>query len=227
MTENLTNTTSAITLESTNSATSGTIGALTIGQQLQQARTARSLTQEDVAKQLFVSKQLINDLEGDNYLKIAAPVYARGYIASYARFVQISVDRLLKEFDLIIRKTKQQFLYNTEEATTQMINKNRKLTVAENYTKLWDAYGNIAMIGAFVIAVLILLIYGYHKLEASKSTPVSIQSIAAPAAQAAPAVAAGTQGATAGTDDLTATTTDATSAATASKSVTQQSAQTH
>jgi cytoskeletal protein RodZ len=162
---------------------------LTIGQQLQKAREAKSLTQEVIAKYLFVSTQLINDLENDNYLKIAAPVYARGYIASYARFLQIPAERLLREFDKIIHKAEHQFLYNPEMALASLINKNRKLTGAEKFNAAWDAYGNIAMIGAFVLAVLFLIIYGYYRVSATKSMPVTIQSIVtAPAQSSSPAI---------------------------------------
>jgi|GEM_PF-6103909 len=71
---------------------------LTPGQQLSQAREAKGLSLEMVAKQLFVSEKIIIALESDDYTKIVAPVYARGYLLSYARLMQIPTEPLLVEF---------------------------------------------------------------------------------------------------------------------------------
>lgn len=37
------------------------------------------MTQDEVAKQLFLGKEIIASIEDDDYSKIVAPVYARGY----------------------------------------------------------------------------------------------------------------------------------------------------
>jgi cytoskeleton protein RodZ len=75
------------------------IAPLTSGQQLRQAREAKGLTPEAIAKDLFINKQIIIHLENNDYAKIAAPAYARGYIISYARLLQLSIEPLLGELN--------------------------------------------------------------------------------------------------------------------------------
>jgi len=70
--------------------------SLSIGQQLRTAREAQHLSIEDVSRQLLLSKQLINDIENDDYSKIAAPVYIRGYLRAYAQLLKIEVPNLPK-----------------------------------------------------------------------------------------------------------------------------------
>lgn len=74
---------------------------LTPGQMLNQARTARNLTEADVAQQLLLSKQIIVALENDDYSKIVAPVYAKGYLKAYANFLQLPVEKILAGFDAL------------------------------------------------------------------------------------------------------------------------------
>lgn len=71
---------------------------LTLGKKLRQAREAKNLTPEAIAKQLFVGKQLIIDLENDDYRGMGASVYARGHLISYAKLLHLEVEPLLAEF---------------------------------------------------------------------------------------------------------------------------------
>jgi cytoskeletal protein RodZ len=71
---------------------------LTPGEILSKARIAKNISVDAVAMELLVSKDRIVELENDNYAKIAAPVYARGYLRSYAHFLQIPEDEVLESF---------------------------------------------------------------------------------------------------------------------------------
>lgn len=70
----------------------------TPGEILSKARIAKNISIDAVAMELLVSKDRIVELENDNYAKIAAPVYARGYLRSYAHFLQIPDDEVLESF---------------------------------------------------------------------------------------------------------------------------------
>jgi len=69
---------------------------LSIGQQLRAAREEQGLSIEDVARHLLLSKQLINEIENDDYRKIPAPVYINGYLRSYAQLLKIPASSVLR-----------------------------------------------------------------------------------------------------------------------------------
>lgn len=80
--------------------------SLSIGQQLRAAREAQGLSIEDVARQLLLSKQLVGEIENDDYRKIAAPVYVNGYLRSYAQLLKIPIDlTLAKNLKQVARTT--------------------------------------------------------------------------------------------------------------------------
>jgi len=113
---------------------------LSIGEQLRTAREAQGLSIEDVARQLLLSRQLIGEIENDDYRRIAAPVYIKGYLRSYAQLLKIPVDAaLLKNFKHTAR---------VESET------NRK--TMPNMTKP-KAEGKANFFGYVVVAVFVLL----------------------------------------------------------------------
>lgn len=69
---------------------------LSVGQQLRAAREAQGLSIDDVARQLLLSKQLVSEIENDDYRKIPAPVYINGYLRSYAQLLKIPTSSVLK-----------------------------------------------------------------------------------------------------------------------------------
>lgn len=77
--------------------------SLSVGQQLRAAREAQGIGIEDVARQLLLSRQLVTDMENDDYRNIVAPVYVRGYLRSYAQFLKLSIDpSLIKDLKNVI-----------------------------------------------------------------------------------------------------------------------------
>jgi len=66
--------------------------SLSIGQQLRAAREKQGLSIDEVARQLLLNRQLIMELENDDYSRIPAPVYVRGYLRSYAQLLQLAIE---------------------------------------------------------------------------------------------------------------------------------------
>jgi len=69
------------------------------GGRLQAARLERQLEVAAVALALHVAPTVIEALEQDRFEAFDAPVYARGYLRSYARFLNLSVDEVLAAYD--------------------------------------------------------------------------------------------------------------------------------
>ena len=72
------------------------------GTQLKQAREAAGKTVEDAANYLHLTTQVVQTIEADRYQdrKEAIPfTFVRGYLRSYAKYLQLNADDLVKAFD--------------------------------------------------------------------------------------------------------------------------------
>ena len=69
------------------------------GRQLQQARLAAKLSLEDVARSLQLSTARLSALEADDYDRLPAPTYVRGYLRAYAQLVGLVPEPLIDHFN--------------------------------------------------------------------------------------------------------------------------------
>ncbi|MBP5509726.1 MAG: helix-turn-helix domain-containing protein [Kiritimatiellae bacterium] len=72
-----------------------------VGEILKQAREAKCLTQRDIAQNTNLLLQVVVDLEHDDFRRIPAAIYGRGFIKLYAEYVGLppdQVDKLLQTF---------------------------------------------------------------------------------------------------------------------------------
>lgn len=67
-------------------------------------RQALGLTEEQVAKQLYMTVTKVKALENDDYGYLNSDTFIRGYIRAYANLLQINVEELLKEYDALIEQ---------------------------------------------------------------------------------------------------------------------------
>jgi cytoskeleton protein RodZ len=86
------------------------------GLQLRQAREARQLSLEEVAKNLRLSPQRVALIEADDYAGMGASAFARGYLRSYARFLGVAEEEILASFAALglasdIQSNKPQLIY--------------------------------------------------------------------------------------------------------------------
>ena len=68
------------------------------GETLKKAREARGLTVEQVAEATHMMVRMVEDLEKENFTRIAAPIYGRGYVKLYCEAVGIDPKPLVAEF---------------------------------------------------------------------------------------------------------------------------------
>ncbi|AUJ58855.1 helix-turn-helix domain-containing protein [Coxiella endosymbiont of Amblyomma americanum] len=71
----------------------------TPGTLLREARQAKNLQQDEIAKQMHLSVQWIKNLEKDDYSQAPAIIYIRGYLRSYARCVGLAPEEVIAAFD--------------------------------------------------------------------------------------------------------------------------------
>jgi len=58
-----------------------------LGEEFRIAREARGLTLSDVAEQIHIRSVYLNAIENEDWKSIGAPVYVRGFIRTYARYL--------------------------------------------------------------------------------------------------------------------------------------------
>lgn len=69
------------------------------GESLRQAREARGLSVAEVAAQLNLTQQRLNQIEAGAFDKLPGVTFARGYVRAYAKLLELDQNRLAMEFD--------------------------------------------------------------------------------------------------------------------------------
>jgi hypothetical protein len=70
----------------------------TIGQQLRKARETNEVDIREAAASTRIKVRQLEDLEADDYSKIPAPAYAKGFIRLYARFLGLDPQPLVDQY---------------------------------------------------------------------------------------------------------------------------------
>lgn len=70
-----------------------------VGETLAEVRKQRNLTVLEVANQLRLEARIIEALEGENYDILPSPAYARGYLRSYAKILDLDADRIISQYN--------------------------------------------------------------------------------------------------------------------------------
>jgi cytoskeletal protein RodZ len=71
------------------------MASMGIGERLRSARTARGLTLEDIETETRIKRPYLDALEREAWDELPGATYVRGFLASYARQLGISVDEVL------------------------------------------------------------------------------------------------------------------------------------
>ena len=81
---------------------------LSPGEMLLQARLDAGLTQEQVAKDLYMTVYKVKALETDDYKRLNSDTFARGYIRAYANLVKLDVVAVLAAYDKLMDELRPQ-----------------------------------------------------------------------------------------------------------------------
>lgn len=79
------------------------------GSVLREARESAGKSISETAEALNLLRTYVEALEENDYSRFNSPLFARGYIKSYARYMDLDVDPLLKDCDRICRRDDEQF----------------------------------------------------------------------------------------------------------------------
>jgi cytoskeleton protein RodZ len=68
------------------------------GQRLRQAREALNLSKEDVAKRLYLSVQIVEALEREDFESLPQTPFVLGYLRNYAKLVELPADEIVSTY---------------------------------------------------------------------------------------------------------------------------------
>jgi transcriptional regulator with XRE-family HTH domain len=71
----------------------------TVGQYLRQEREKRNISLETVAKVTRITRENLEALEKDDFQKISAPVFVRGFLRNYANYLGLDPKDLVDRYD--------------------------------------------------------------------------------------------------------------------------------
>jgi cytoskeleton protein RodZ len=152
-----------------------------LGEEFRSAREARSLSLSDVAERLHIRSVYLAAIEDEDWHVIGAPVYVRGFMRTYARFLGLDPEAAVARFAATIPA-------GTPAASTPR--QAAPATPAEKRAAAERSSPSLAAVLSIVVAVLVVLFVGYefyqYRAGAPAAAPLADASAAAPDVAAAP-----------------------------------------
>jgi cytoskeleton protein RodZ len=144
------------------------------GQLLLQGRLQAGLTQEQIAKELYMTVYKVKALETDDYSRLSSDTFARGYIRAYANLVKIDVVLVLAAYD--------QFVDGLKPKTELPV----QVTAAETGHR--GAWQFLLVIGAFFLGLWLISVWFFdNHSEAQYAAPAAGLSAVAEVKSSLPA----------------------------------------
>ena len=155
-----------------------------LGQRIRAAREARGLSLSDVAQQIRIRSVYLAAIEDESWSTIGAPVYIRGFLRTYARFLGLDPEEVVAAFN------------RTQPAPAQTL-PGREAPLEEDEPRPRRSAALIWI--AAVVAVVLIAFVTYNELTLRRSAPVPAVAVATTAPpSAAPAGATPAPAATPG-----------------------------
>ncbi len=168
---------------------------MTLGGILAEARQAKGVTLEQAASATRVRLHILTALEEDRSAELPAPVYARGYLRTYASYLEIDPERLLEAYEAS----------RTRQSGSLAIRPLSSLTASPNLVLTAPAAGAVGL----VLLVFAFTGYVYKELDSVRTPPpaprVAATALATPTASPSPSPLAPTPAAAVATVQVSVT----------------------
>lgn len=145
------------------------------GNKLREARTARSLSLEDIANVTRIPRSSLEHIEEGRFERLPAPVFVRGFIRNYARAVGLEPAAVVRLYDL-----------TTGEGTAEAVEPDgavagRARAVSPVRTSASSAGGHYLRGGYAVLGVVVIgLIVAAFALVGDKKAPADASAWSTP-----------------------------------------------
>lgn len=136
------------------------IQSLTLGEKMKRARNEKRITLSEISKNTKIQMEYLESLESGDYKALPADVYVRGFIKSFAEYVGINDEYLIKSF-------------NKEKSIQKNIQGNEKKELNSKHVNLSRFYFNPKLISVILISLFFLglFFYLYKNLNNFVSNP--------------------------------------------------------
>jgi cytoskeleton protein RodZ len=161
-----------------------------LGEEFRSAREARGLSLSDVAERLHIRSVYLAAIEDEDWHVIGAPVYVRGFLRTYARFLGLDPEAAVARFSATVPA-------GTPAATTPRVT--TASSAAEKRNVAERRAPSLAAVLAIVVAAGVVLFVAYEFYQYKAATPggTPLATASGQPAQAAQAGAAAQGAATA------------------------------
>ena len=82
-----------------------------IGSVLKEARNKKSISLEEVHSRIKIHPRVIQLLEDDKFDKLPSPVFVKSFLKSYAEFLEVNPEEIVRAYDKEGRKDPAQVLF--------------------------------------------------------------------------------------------------------------------
>jgi len=150
-----------------------------LGDEFRAAREARHLSLSDVSEQIHIRSVYLQCIEDEEWSAIAAPVYVRGFIRTYARYLGLDPESAVQRLNAMLGESATKV---HDAALVKPAKRSAARTGRTNRspsTWLWIAVG---------IAVLLVAFVGYRAYEIQTADPEPDPSAVVVASPSAPPV---------------------------------------
>jgi len=136
------------------------------GSLLKKAREARDFSIDHVATQMRLHADVIEALEGDDFSKLPAAIFVRGYIRTYTSLVGISVDSVMELYDAQSGEPTGDVAISTIRLNEQ------KVSSGDSKGKKWLPISVVVM-----VAILALLLWLSSDSKQDVAAPETVQQV--------------------------------------------------
>jgi cytoskeleton protein RodZ len=157
-----------------------------LGERFRAAREARGLSLSDVSEQIRIRTVYLAAIEDENWNTIGAPVYIRGFIRTYARFLGIEPEEAVAAFNRVQPAPPAAHHLPAEEPASRAPGRVR---------------GSALVWVASAVAVLLIAFVVYNELTMRRGETAVSLTTATPAAAVAPSIAPARQASLAVADE--------------------------
>jgi cytoskeleton protein RodZ len=142
-----------------------------LGEEFRSAREARGLSVSDVAEQIHIRSVYLAAIENEEWTSIGAPVYVRGFIRTYARFLALDGEAAVARFNDAVPAARP----------------SSHAAPAANAARERPGSSPWVLLGALVALVLVgYVIYEYVTLKQPGARPVAVQPSSVPGGSQSP-----------------------------------------
>lgn len=120
-----------------------------IGNQLREAREKRKLSIQDVAIATKINNKVLKAIEDGDLGSLPAKPFLRGFVQSYARYLELNVDDIMKRFLEIQGSTKPKPLIVPDGSGGSPISH-------EEVQNKFELYKKFAYVGAALVAIIVI-----------------------------------------------------------------------